>query len=472
MTPETADRTAPSTLDAAGLVARLRSTFASGRTRDLAWREDQLDALIRMLTDGEDRLLEAMHQDLGRPVFEAWVADVRMVVKDVELLRAHFRGWAADERYPTPAFFRPGRSWVRYDPLGTVLVIAPWNYPVQLLVSPLAAAIAAGNTAVAKPSELAPATSAVLVDLAERYLDPEAIAFVEGGVPESTALLEQQWDHIFYTGNGNVGRIVMRAAAEHLTPVTLELGGQSPTIVAGDANLRTAVDRVASGRFANAGQTCIAPNHVFVHSSLEAEFHELMAEALRRRYGDDPSQSPHLGRIVNERHAERLAGLIDGGGYDSVSFGGQFSVADRYVAPTVLRGVRMDAPVMQEEIFGPLLPVVPFDDLDEPIAAINAGDKPLALYLFTGSDATIERVLAETSSGGVAINDSLLQVMTGEMPFGGVGASGQGAYHGRIGFETFSHRKSVYKRPSWFREPAIIRPPYKPWKVKAIRKLF
>lgn len=461
-----------SSLDAAALVTRLRATYATGRTRDLAWRDRQLEALARMLTEGEDQITAALAADLGRPHFEAWAGDVRIVVREIEDIRRKYRGWAGEQRYRTPAFFRPGRSSVRFDPLGTVLVMAPWNYPVQLLMSPLAAAVAAGNTVVAKPSELAPATSETIVRLADQYLDTEAVVFVEGGIPEATALLDQRWDHILYTGNGAVGRVVAAAAAKHLTPVTLELGGQSPTIVASDANIRLAAERIASGRWLNAGQTCIAPNHVFVHEDVEQELVDRLVATLRKRYGQDPKASKDLGRIVNERHAQRIAALIAGGGYDEVAYGGDSSAAERYVAPTILGGVKPDAPVMQEEIFGPVLPMLTFRDLSEPIAAINAGDKPLALYLFTNSDETTERVLSETSSGGVSVNDVLMQVMNGELPFGGVGESGTGAYHGRAGFETFSHRKSVYRRPSWFVDPPLLRPPYTRWKTWLMRKVY
>lgn len=461
-----------SSLDAGALVARLRSTYATGRTRDLAWRDQQLEAMARMLTEGEDRIVAALAADLGRPYVEAWAGDVRIIVREIEDIRKKYRGWAGEQRYQTPAFFKPGRSSVRFDPLGTVLIMAPWNYPVQLLISPLAAAVAAGNTVVAKPSELSPATSETIVSLADEYLDTEAIVFVEGGVPEATALLDQRWDHIFYTGNGAVGRVVAAAAAKHLTPVTLELGGQSPTIVDKDANLKLATERIASGRWLNAGQTCIAPNHVFVHEDVEKELVDRLVASLRKRYGKDPKASKDFGRIVNERHAQRIAGLIAGGGYDEVAYGGDSSVTERYVAPTILRGVKPDAPVMQEEIFGPVLPMMTFRDISEPIAAINAGDKPLALYLFTRSDETTERVLAETSSGGVSVNETLMHVMNGELPFGGVGESGTGAYHGRAGFETFSHRKSVYRRPSWFVDPPLLKPPYKGWKARLLRKIY
>lgn len=459
-------------LDAAALVGELRATFDSGRTRDFAWRDSQLDALVRMLSEGQDEIVAALALDLGRPTLEAWVADVQMIVREIKQIRKHYRGWAEARKYKTPAFFRPAKSAVHYDPLGVVLVMAPWNYPVQLLISPLAAVIAAGNAAVGKPSELSPATSAVITRLAGEYLDTDAIRFVEGGIEESTVLLEQRWDHIMYTGNGMVGRIVAAAAAKHLTPVTLELGGQSPTIIDRDVNMALAVDRIAGGKWINAGQTCIAPNHVFVHEDVEQEFLDKITASLTKRFGRDPQTSKDFGRIVNERHAARIAGLITAGGFDSVVTGGDADVQSRYIAPTVLRGVHPDAAVMQEEIFGPILPVISYRELDEPIAAINAGEKPLALYVFSNSETTVERVVAETTSGGVSVNDVFMHMMSGEMPFGGVGESGYGAYHGRTGFETFSHAKAVFRRPGWFRDPGLLKPPYSRWKLRLLKRIY
>lgn len=458
--------------DAAGVVQQLRAAYGSGRTRSFEWREQQLDAIVRMLNEGSDELVAAIAQDLGRPELEGWSADVRLTVREVESIRKNFRTWAADQRFRTPAFFQPGRSWTRFEPLGVVLVMAPWNYPVQLLVLPLASAIAAGNAVLAKPSEVAPVTSAALSRLAAEYLDTDAVRFVEGGVETSQALLAERFDHIMFTGNGTVGRIVAEAAAKHLTPVTLELGGKSPVIVDKDANLEVAASRVAGARWWNNGQTCIAADHVYVHEDVEQEFVDRLLRQLRKRYGRDPRSSPDYGRIVNGQHARRIAALLEGGGYDDVACGGDVDVEARYVAPTVLRGVKPDAPVMQEEIFGPVLPVLTFADIAEPIARINEGDKPLALYLFARSECTIERVLAETSSGGVSVNETLTHVANTVLPFGGVGESGHGAYHGRWGFETFSHRKSVYRRPYRFPDVALLRPPYKSWKLRVLEKVF
>lgn len=460
---------APDALDLPALAARLRATVTQGRTRDLAWRESQLDALGRLLVEREDELLAALAEDLGKPPFEAWAADLRATGREVEEYRRHLRRWAAPVRQRTPLVVKPGRAYVVPEPLGAVLVIAPWNYPVYLLLTPLAAALAAGNAVVCKPSEVAASTSAALARLLPQYLDPDAVAVVEGGVEETTALLEQRWDHIFYTGNGTVGRIVAEAAARHLTPVTLELGGKSPVIVDRGANLRQAAARIAFAGWSNAGQTCIAADHVWVHRDDEDRLLDLLRAEIRRRYGSDPRSSPDYARIVTSRHTERLQQLIDAGGHTLVC-GGQVDVAARYVAPTILRDVRPGAAVMQEEIFGPVLPVLTYTDLDEPLSAINAGDKPLALYLFTADDAVVERVTAETSSGGLVVNDTMTHVLVSGLPFGGVGASGYGAYHGRWGFDTFSHRKAVLRRPSYLPELPALRAPYRSWKLRLMRR--
>jgi aldehyde dehydrogenase (NAD+) len=350
-------------------------------------------------------------------------------------------------------------------------VVAPWNYPVQLLLSPVAAALAAGNAVVAKPSEVSPATSAVIARWLPEYVDADAVAVVEGGVPETTALLEQRWDHVFYTGNGTVGRIVAAAAAQHLTPVTLELGGKSPAIVTAEADLELAASRIAFSKWLNAGQTCVASDHVYVDRSVEPAFLAALRAQVAKRYGKDPRKSADYGRIVNTGHAERLKGLLDAGGFE-VAVGGEVDVEQRYVAPTVLRAVSPTAEVMGEEIFGPVLPVLAYDSLDDVIETINAGDKPLALYVFSRDDETVGRIVAETSSGGICVNDAVTHLLVPSLPFGGVGESGYGSYHGRWGFETFSHRKAVYVRPAWFRDLPLLNPPYSRWKQRLARRVF
>ncbi|MDQ0795789.1 aldehyde dehydrogenase (NAD+) [Streptomyces sp. B1I3] len=343
-----------------------------------------------------------------------------------------------------PAVLAGATAHTRQDPLGVVLVIAPWNYPVQLLLAPVAGALAAGNAVVAKPSELAPATSSAVARLLPEYLDTDAVAVVEGAVPETTALLAERFDHIFYTGNGTVGRIVMAAAAKHLTPVTLELGGKSPAFVDRDTDLKTVASRLVSGKFLNTGQTCVAPDYVLTDPETAAALEDALAAAVEDRFGPDASASPEYGRIVNERHFDRLVGLLDSG---RTVTGGAHDRGQKYIAPTVLADVAPDAPVMREEIFGPVLPIITVDGLDEAIGFINDRDKPLALYAFTQSPAVRERLLTETSSGGVGMGLPLAHLTVSDLPFGGVGESGMGSYHGRYSLETFSHRKAVLDTP-------------------------
>ncbi|HXX89876.1 MAG TPA: aldehyde dehydrogenase family protein [Acidimicrobiales bacterium] len=456
---------------AAAIVKGVRSTFDSGRTRDIAWRQRQLAGLVEMLEEHEEAFLDAMAADLGRPRFEGWMADLRVTLRDANELRRNLRSWARDERVRPPWQLLGTRNRIVREPLGAVLVIAPWNYPIHLLVSPLAAALAAGNTAVVKPSEVTPTVSGALARYIPMHVDPEAVAVVEGGVPETQALLTQRFDRIFYTGNGHVGRQIAEAAARHLTPVTLELGGKSPVIVDRDANLDSAARRIVWGKFLNAGQTCVAPDYVLAHESVHDALVDKLASTIRERYGDDPRTSDSFGRIVNERHALRLQGLLAAGGFKAVACGGDVDAGARYVAPTVLAGVDPDAAVMGEEIFGPILPVLPVRDVDEAIAYVNGHDKPLALYVFTGSSRTADHVLRQTSSGGACVNEVVSHVLPAALPFGGVGPSGTGAYHGRWGFEEFSHRKAVMDRPTWL-ELAMMYAPYTALKERIVRRLF
>lgn len=449
------------------LVARLRAGFDSGRTRPLAWRQAQLEQLRRLVAENADALARALHQDLRKPEIEAFTTDLSLVIAEIRLASRQLRKWTKPEPIPTPMQLQPGKSWVVREPLGLVLIIAPWNYPVQLALAPLVAAIAAGNAAVVKPSEVTPHVSALLGALIPKYLDRECIACVEGGVAETTALLAERWDHVFYTGNGRVGRVVMQAAAKHLTPVTLELGGKSPCIVDSDCDLDVAARRIVWGKFLNCGQTCIAPDYVLVHESRHDELIEKLVANLRAFYGTDPKRSADLGRIVNEAHVDRLAKLLESG---TAVVGGEVDRADRWVAPTILRDVAPDSPVMQDEIFGPILPILPVRDVDEAIAFVNRGEKPLALYVFTSRPAVEQAVLERTSSGGACVNAVLWHIGNENLPFGGVGESGMGAYHGRHGFETLSHRRSVLRKSTSL-DPSLIYPPFTKLK-KALFKRF
>ncbi|MEU6052605.1 aldehyde dehydrogenase family protein [Streptomyces xanthochromogenes] len=434
-----------STEQPAETVARLRATFRSGRTQPLDWRTAQLRRLREMLTTHGADLAEALHADLGKSSTEAFRTEIDFTIREIDHTLEHLADWLRPEPAPVPAHLgADATARTQYDPLGVVLVIAPWNYPVQLLLTPLLGALASGNAVVVKPSEMAPATSAALARLLPRHLDTDAVAVVEGAVPETTALLAERFDHIFYTGNGTVGRIVMRAAAEHLTPVTLELGGKSPAFVDRGADLSVVADRLVRGKFLNAGQTCVAPDYVLTDPETARALEPEFARAVEAVFGADPQSSREFGRIVNERHFDRLGALLDSG---RTVTGGHTDRATKYIAPTVLADVDPKAPVMQEEIFGPILPVVTVADLDEAIAFINDRDKPLALYAFTESDHTRERLAAETSSGGLGFGLPLAHLTVSDLPFGGVGESGMGSYHGRYSIETFSHRKAVLSKP-------------------------
>ncbi|MFC7259939.1 aldehyde dehydrogenase family protein [Streptomyces lutosisoli] len=429
----------------ADVVSRLRATFRSGHTKPVEWRTNQLRRLRELLTSHGEDLAAALHADLGKSSTEAFRTEINFTVREIDHTLEHLDGWLRPESAPVPAHLGDdATAWTQYDPLGVVLVIAPWNYPLQLLLTPMLGALAAGNAVVVKPSELAPATSAVVARLLPQYLDTDAVAVVEGGIPETTALLAERFDHIFYTGNGTVGRIVMRAAAEHLTPVALELGGKSPAFVDRDADLAVVADRLARGKFLNAGQTCVAPDYVLTDPATALALESEFAQAVETLFGTEPQQSTEFGRIVNERHFDRLSSLLDSG---RTVTGGDSDRATKYIAPTVLADVDPKSPVMQEEIFGPILPIVTVADLDEAIGFINDRDKPLALYVFTESDTTRERIAAETSSGGLGFGLPLAHLTVSDLPFGGVGESGMGSYHGRYSIETFSHRKAVLEKP-------------------------
>src|SRR6476619_7400244 len=402
---------------------------------------------------------------------EVYATDIGFTISEISHLLKHLDRWVRPRSVRLPAMTRPGRAQIRPEPLGVALVIAPWNYPVQLLLAPAAAALAAGNALVLKPSEISAHTAELLAELVPRYLDERVVAVVTGGVDETTALLAERFDHIFYTGNGRVGRVVMAAAAKHLTPVTLELGGKSPTIVDRSANLDVAARRIAWGKYMNAGQTCVAPDYVLVDRQVEGPLAARLRDTVLRFYGDDPSASSDYGRIINDRHFARLARMLDDEGAGEVIFGGERDEADRYIAPTALRGTDPTAPIMQEEIFGPVLPLLAVDNMDAAIDFVNTRDKPLALYVFAEDHAVSERIVKNTAAGGVCVNATVFHLVVPGLPFGGVGESGMGAYHGRASFETFSHAKSVLTKPTSV-DPSIAYPPYRGLKAKLLRRLL
>lgn len=445
----------------------LGSAFAEGRTRDLGWRRRQLEGLEHMMADREDGILAALAADLGKPALEAWTTEVSYVAGEAAFLRKRLKRLARPRRVHTSLVGQPARSWVRPEPLGVVLVIGAWNYPLQLTLAGVAAAIAAGNAIVMKPSELAPATSSLLARLVPEYLDAGAIRVVEGAVAETTALLELPFDHILYTGGGRVGRIVMAAAAKNLTPVTLELGGKSPCIVLPDAKLEVTARRIAWGKFTNAGQTCIAPDYILTDADTERRLVPLLRDAIEGMFGKDPSTSDSYGRIVNDRHFERLAAFLDDG---ELAFGGHTDADSRYIAPTVMTGVSPASAVMTEEIFGPILPIVRTDDLDAAIDFVRKRDKPLAAYLFTNDPDAEKDFLERVSAGSVCINDTMMFMAVHDLPFGGVGESGMGCYGGEHGFRTFSHMKAVMRR-GWWPDFALRYAPYTSTKFGLLRRL-
>ncbi|WP_020075164.1 aldehyde dehydrogenase family protein [Cryocola sp. 340MFSha3.1] len=450
-------------------VDELRSAFEQGVTKPLAWRLDQLRALRRMLTDRSAEFEDALLADLAKSPTESQIAELGFVVGEIDHTLKHLRRWLRPRRVSVPGALLPARASTMLEPVGVVLVIAPWNYPVQLLLAPLVGALAAGNAVVLKPSELAPATSAAMARLIPLYLDPRAVAVVEGGVEDTTDLLAQRWDHIFYTGNGRVGRIVAAAAVENLTPVTLELGGKSPVYVDATVDIAAVARRIAWGKFMNAGQTCVAPDYVLAERSIVPRLADALRDAVRDLYGDDPAESPDYGRIVNDRQFERLTGMLGSG---TAAVGGDHDAETRYLAPTVLTDVAPESPAMAEEIFGPILPILPVDGLDDAIRFIRAGNKPLALYVFTSSATTRRRILTETSSGAVGFGVPAAHLAVAGLPFGGVGESGVGAYHGERSLRTFSHEKAVLSKPLSPDTMQLIYPPYTEAKDRFARGLL
>jgi len=449
------------------LVAGLRKTWKSGKTLNVEWRLQQLRQLIKMLKENENQIIAALKADLRSTDLIAG-SEVDSSIKEAAAAIKNLPEWSKPEEKSVPLMHKPGSGFIVKEPYGLVLIISPWNYPISLLLKPLVGAISAGNVVCLKPSEVSANCSRVLADLIPRYLDQEAVAVVEGAVEETQTLLKEAWDYIFYTGNGKVGREIMKAASANLTPVTLELGGKSPVILDSHVNLDVAARRLCWAKFTvNAGQTCVAPDYILVTKDMEKPLLEKMAATLKEFYGNNPKATADYSRIINERHTQRVAALIEG---HDVFVGGEVDVEDRYIAPTILTNVDTNAKVMQEEIFGPVLPIVPVDSVEQAIDFINDRPKPLALYIFSNSSATQDKVLKNTFSGGVAINDAILQVVCPELPFGGVGESGMGAYNGKHTFDTFTHRKSVLKRAVWS-DPSLRYPPYTESKLKWLKLL-
>ncbi|OHV06770.1 aldehyde dehydrogenase family protein [Mycobacterium talmoniae] len=448
-------------------VAGLRDTFATGRTRDVAWRRAQLRGIEAMMAENEAKIAAALEADLGRKPFESWLADTATTVGEARYAAKHVKKWMRRRHRLLERAQLPGRGWVEYEPYGTVLIIGAWNFPFYLTLGPLVGAVAAGNTVVLKPSEIAPASSQLMAELVPAYLDRDAIVVVEGDGAVSQELIAQGFDRVMFTGGTEIGRKIMAAAAEHLTPVTLELGGKSPCIVAADADVDVAAKRIAWTKLVNSGQTCVAPDYVLADATIRDRLVAKIGEAITSFYPDQPQGM----RIVNQRQFDRLTGYL-ANTRGTVALGGGSEAATLRIEPTVVVGPDPDEPLMTNEIFGPILPVISVESLDDAICFVNARPKPLAAYVFTKTRAVRERVINQVPAGGMLVNHLIFQVSTAKLPFGGVGPSGMGAYHGRWGFEEFSHRKSVLTKPTRPDLSQMIYPPYteKAWKLA--RRLF
>ncbi|KAI9097645.1 hypothetical protein K1719_025416 [Acacia pycnantha] len=455
------------------LVEELRGIFASGTTRSYEWRVSQLKALSKLLDDREQQIIEALRSDLCKPPLETVVYEIAMLKNSCRVALKELKHWMKPEKVKTSIATFPSSAEIVSEPLGVVLIISAWNYPFLLSLDPVIGAIAAGNTVVLKPSEIAPVTSSLLVKLLEEYMDNSSIKVVEGAVDETSALLQQKWDKIFYTGNGRVGRIVMAAAAKHLTPVVLELGGKSPVVVDSDINLRVAARRIIAGKWGcNNGQACISPDYILTTKDFAPKLIDALKTELGKFYGENPLESKDLSCIVNLNHFARLTKLLED---DKVAgmivHGGEKDESKLRIAPTILLDAPRNSLIMKEEIFGPLLPIITVNKLEESFDVINAGTKPLAAYLFTNNKKLREQFVTTVSAGGLVVNDTTLHLATHTLPFGGVGESGMGSYHGKFSFEAFSHKKAVLYRG--LQGDASVRyPPYTNTKLRLLKALI
>lgn len=443
--------------DIQSVVERQRAYFLCDETKDISFRMDALRKLESAIQACEGEILKALKEDLNKSDFEAYATEIGIVYSELDDALKHLPGWARKKRVRTPVMHFKASSWMVPEPYGVVLIMSPWNYPFQLSLAPLIGAMAAGNCAVVKPSSYSPRTSAVVAKILGECFSEEYIAVVEGGREANQELLKQKFDYIFFTGSVNVGKTVMEAASKHLTPVTLELGGKSPCIVHKDANPELAARRIIWGKCLNSGQTCVAPDYLLVHRDIKDRVISAMKTSIIEFFGEKPCQNPEYPKIINEKHFNRLKGLLSDG---RILVGGDVNEATHQIAPTIVDQITWESPVMQEEIFGPILPVLTFDDIDEVIAAVNSRPKPLALYLFTNDKSVEKRIVKSISFGGGCINDTIVHLATSFMPFGGVGESGMGRYHGKWSFDTFTHEKSILKK-SCRLDIKLRYPPYK-----------
>ena len=457
------------------LLQKQKDYFRTGETRDIEFRISKLKRLKKAIKIYEQKVLEALRKDLGKPEQESFFSEVGGIYASIDLFVKNLAKWTKARAVNTP-IVQYGESYIEYEPYGSVLIIVPFNYPFQLAMEPLIGAIASGNTVVVKPSELAPETEKVISDIIREAFDESYVASVCGGVDVITKLLSLRFDYIFFTGSVRIGKIVMEAASKNLTPVTLELGGKSPVFVDENFDLRLAAKRIAWGKFLNNGQTCIAPDYVLVHESRKLALIEELKAVIREHYGENIKENPDYGRIINEKQAERLAKILESD-KDLVVFGGDFDIEQRYIAPAILDlGKLGDASVsesaaMADEIFGPILPIVSYENLDEAVDKVRDGEKPLAMYIFSKNKEYIGSVKSRISSGNITINDTVKHVSIDSLPFGGVGHSGMGSYHGKYSIETFSHRRGVYRNKARFNIKQIA-PPYNEKAFEFLRKLF
>ena len=447
------------------LVARQRKYFQTGATLPVSVRITALRGLYTAIVKYENEIHDALKKDLGKSGFESYMCETGLVLEEISYMLKHIRRFAGEKRVRTPLAQFHSRSFKKPSPYGVTLIMSPWNYPFMLTLSPLVDALAAGNTAVVKPSAYSPNTSEILRKILSQCFDPQYVAVVTGGRAENTCLLREHFDYIFFTGSQTVGKEVMRNAAEYLTPVTLELGGKSPCIVDQTADIRLAARRIVFGKYLNCGQTCVAPDYIYCHRSVKDSLVKEIQRQIQLQYGEEPLHNPDYGKIINKKHFDRILGLIE---EKKIVHGGNSDRDTLRIEPTVLDNVTFADPVMQEEIFGPLMPVLVFDSLDEAIAGINAMPHPLALYFFTSDKAAAKDVTSRCGFGGGCINDTIIHLATTEMGFGGFGESGMGAYHGKTGFDTFSHYKSIVDKKTWIDLPMRYQP-YRKMHEKMVR---
>ena len=447
------------------IVDRQRKYFQTGATLSADMRIAGLRRLYTAVSQRETEIREALKKDLGKSGFESYMCETGMVLEEISYMLKHIRSFSREKRRRTPLAQFHSRSYQKPSPYGVTLIMSPWNYPFMLTLSPLVDALAAGNTAVVKPSAYSPHTSGVILDILSQCFDPRYVAVVTGGRAENTCLLQEHFDYIFFTGSQSVGKEVMRKAAEHLTPITLELGGKSPCIVDKTANLKLAAKRIVFGKYLNCGQTCVAPDYVYCHRSVKDQLLKEVQNQIRKQYGSHPLDNPDYGKIINEKHFYRTLGLID---EKKVIHGGSSDRKALRIEPTVLDNVSFSDPVMQEEIFGPIMPVLVFDSLEEVISKVNSMPHPLALYFFTSDKAAAKEITSRCGFGGGCINDTIIHLATTEMGFGGFGESGMGAYHGKTGFDTFTHYKSIVDKKTWLDLPMRYQP-YRQLHEKMVR---